>query len=277
MPTPKQELSKYISISDMSTGYIDQMDLFTVRRYGAVAGSTESQALSIDATISASKNAGSKIVFFPPGNYHTTALVDSTSVRFVGDNAVFTTSYGGSTYPISQMFSLNLINNINADNGGNITIASGSSTLTIDSTGSTITLSVADSSTVSGLLTTAGSFTTSISYLYASDSSHATRLSNLELNATSHATRLSNLETETTNIRTDLNAHTTNTQLHLNILTTPGDLVSYSTANQIYRVPRGTAGELLITSTNQTVSWSPVSAVVGTALTDVEILSWVLS
>lgn len=87
----------------MSTGYIDAMDIFSVRRYGAVPGTTDSQGLAIDACINAAISAGSKIVYFPTGIYMTTALSSNiNSVYFVGDNASF--SSNGSTYPIGQVF-----------------------------------------------------------------------------------------------------------------------------------------------------------------------------
>ena len=188
MPTPKEELSKYISISSMSTGYVDAMDLFSVRRYGAVAGTTESQGASIDAAVAAAVNAGSGVVFFPPGIYHTTALSTAPIIRFVGDNASFTTSYGGSTYTMNPIFP---------------TFSAGTSNVTVNSSNN-ITISVADSSNVAGLQSTVASFTTSISYLYASDSSHATRLTAVEADVSSHATRLTNLESTVASHTTSL-------------------------------------------------------------------------
>lgn len=340
MPTPKEELSKYIETSEMSTGYIEQTDIISVGRYGAVAGSTESQAATIESAMSAAINQGSQLVFFPVGDYHTTALsTNQESLKFIGDQASFTTSYSGSTYVIHQIYDINTINNLVASSSGNVSFVSGdTSLLTVDSTGSTITLTALESTNITALQSTVASFTTSISALYeatssnsgrltvveADVSSHATRLTNLEstvashttsitalyeatssnsgrltaveADVSSHATRLTNLESTVashttsitrlydatssnagliTTLQTDLNTHTTDTSKHLTIMTTPGDIIYYSTDSAPARLAKGAANQVLVTSVNGVPAWDDITSV-STEFDGIELLAWML-
>ena len=114
MPTPKEILAQNISQSETSTGYVDTMDLFNVRRYGAVAGTADSQGLAINTCITACIAAGSKVVYFPTGIYMSTALVANyTDVHLVGDNASFNPL--GNVYTIEQVFETTSISKLYAD------------------------------------------------------------------------------------------------------------------------------------------------------------------
>lgn len=133
MTTARELLARYVSQSEMSNFFIDQMGIFNVKSYGVMPGTTASQTSNIETCIDAAYNAGASFIYFPPGQYFTTALSNSTKVNFLGDNASFSTE--GSTYAINDIFAagISTINSINNPNG-NIDITGSSDFLITPST-----------------------------------------------------------------------------------------------------------------------------------------------
>lgn len=200
--TPRDLISKYAAQAQMSSFFVDRMGIINAKIYGAVPDTTNvSQTTKINDAVTAAKANGSEVVFFPAGVYYAaTPLADSTSVIFVGDGASFSTQ--GSTYPIYQVWtpSIKTINNIEHHNA-DISMVAGSSDITV---------------------------TPTTSYTVSFDI--GTEIKNLSTTVAQHSSQIATLQTETTNLRTDLNAHTTDTSKHLNIMTAAGDMVYNSTA-----------------------------------------------
>lgn len=200
--TPRDLISKYAAQAQMSSFFIDRMGIVNAKMYGAVPDTTNaSQTAKIDDAVTAAKTNGSEVVYFPAGVYYAaTALADSTSVIFVGDGASFSTQ--GSAYPIYQVWtpSIKTINNIEHHNA-DISMVAGSSDIVVTPTSS-----------------------------YTVQFDIGTEIKNLTTTVAQHSSQISTLQTETTNLRTDLNAHTTDVTKHLNTMTAAGDMVYNSTA-----------------------------------------------
>ena len=222
--TPKQLLAKYVSQAEMSSFFVDNMGIINVKNYGVLPDTTAaSQTTKINDAIDAAIDNGSAVLYFPAGVYFAgTALSsDSTSVVFVGDGASFSTQ--GSTYALYQIWtpSVRTINSIEHHNG-DITITAGTSNVTVTPTTS-YTIGIDVCAAIKGYSTTIAQ----------------------------HTSEISTLQTETTNLRTDLNAHTTDTSKHLNIMTAAGDMVYNSTAaSPVATVLPITGGKFLKSTTD---------------------------
>jgi hypothetical protein len=256
LPTPKEILAQNISQSETSTGYIDTMDLFNVRRYGAVPNTVDSQGLAIQSCINACVSAGSKVVYFPTGVYMTTALSSNVDdVYLIGDNASF--SSNGSTYTITQAFETTSIPALYADASSQATRISDleSTVANIDTRLGVIESTVANIDTRLGVIeSTVASHTTSISALYEATSSNSGRIGVLESTVANLSSRLGVVE-------------------GINKLTTFGDLLYYSSNNEYDRLPIGSSDQLLTVDAGQ-LKWKDPTAV---DVSEVELLTVFLS
>jgi len=150
---PMQKVNEIISKN--IDGFITKIKawqgtMYNVKEYGLVGDGVTDDTAALQALINLAISEGRKTIFFPPGTYYVTSLVNDDKVFFVGDNATFT---GGYTGVINQFGGGELnqnafskVNDLEADNPTDaLTIAGGvgitvstnpnTNTLTITSTG----------------------------------------------------------------------------------------------------------------------------------------------
>lgn len=98
LTTPKQELAKYLTQSQMSSFFIDKMGIISVKSYGATGDGVTDDTGDIQDAIDAAVANGNKIIFFPHGTYNSQALTNTEGLIFLGDNS----SFVGDLYTVTQ-------------------------------------------------------------------------------------------------------------------------------------------------------------------------------
>jgi hypothetical protein len=95
MTTPREELVKYVTQSQMSSFFIDKVGLISVKSYGAKGDGVTNDTAAVQAAVTAAISNGNKEVYFPHGTYYVTNLTNTTGLIFIGDNSTFTGGYVG--------------------------------------------------------------------------------------------------------------------------------------------------------------------------------------
>lgn len=81
------DFAKIIELSNAKLKYLPQV--FNVTGYGAVGNGTADDTSAVQAAIDDAVSKNATLVFFPPGSYKVTTLTNTSTINFVGDNAVF--------------------------------------------------------------------------------------------------------------------------------------------------------------------------------------------
>lgn len=123
-----------------------QGTMYNVKEYGLVGDGVTDDTAALQALINLAISEGRKTIFFPPGTYYVTSLVNDDKVFFVGDNATFT---GGYTGVINQFGGGELnqnafskVNNLEADNPTDALTIAGGVGITVSTNPNTKTVTV---------------------------------------------------------------------------------------------------------------------------------------
>ena len=128
-----------------------QGTMYNVKEYGLVGDGVTDDTAALQALINLAISEGRKTIFFPPGTYYVTSLVNDDKVFFVGDNATFT---GGYTGVINQFGGGELnqnafskVNDLEADNPTDALTIAGGVGITVSTNPNTKTLTITSTGT----------------------------------------------------------------------------------------------------------------------------------
>jgi hypothetical protein len=155
MTTPKDEIAKYATQSQMSAFFIDKMGILNVKSYGAVGDGVTDDSTALQATINAATTGPYNMIWVPLGTYLNTGLTDSSRVTFMTNSTA--TTFTGSTYSLLQWIDILSSSDVVASINGlkltpsiavstdlSLAVSTASSSITISATSNIINLGSAE-------------------------------------------------------------------------------------------------------------------------------------
>lgn len=100
MPTPKDEIAKYATQSQMSAFFIDRMGIINVKSYGAEGDGVTDDSTALQSAINAATTGPYNMIWVPLGTYLNTGLTDTSRITFMTNSTA--TAFTGSTYSLLQ-------------------------------------------------------------------------------------------------------------------------------------------------------------------------------